>query len=93
MSNAQVPPYPAGGGGKGPEPDYEKLVQKAIIQDPEIQDAPNISVKLKDGGLLGKDELHLIGTVSSEDQKRRAQELAESNTKRQVHIVNEIAVK
>jgi hypothetical protein len=93
MSNSQIPPYPIKGGGKGPEPDYEKLVQEAIVQDPEIEDSAGISVKLKDGGLLGKNELHLIGAVSSEAQKRRAQSLAESNTKRQVHVVNELVVK
>ena len=92
MSNSQIPPYPIRGGGKDPEPDYEKVVQEAIVQDPEIEDSPNVSVKLKDGGLLGKDELHLIGKVGSERQKRRAQALAESNTKRQVHVVNEIVV-
>jgi len=92
MSNSQIPPYPIRGGGKGPEPDYEKLVQEAIVQDPEIEDSSNISVAIKDGGLLGKDELHLIGKVGSEKQKKRAQALAESNTKRQVHVVNEIVV-
>jgi hypothetical protein len=93
MSNAQRPPIPPKGGSQGPEPDYEKLVQDAIIHDPEIEDSDNISVKIKDGGLLGKDEMHLIGRVGSEKQKQRAQQLAASNTKRQVHIVNEIVVK
>ena len=93
MANPRKPLYPIRGGGKGPEPDYEKLVQEAIIQDPESADSANISVKIKDGGLLGKDELHPIGKVGSEQQKRRAQELADSNTKRRVHVVNEIIVK
>lgn len=93
MSNAQVPPHlPPQGGGKTPGPDYEKVVQEAIIQDPEIEDFHNIAVELKSGGLLGKEELHLIGKVGSKRQKQRAQELAESNTKNQVHIVNEIVV-
>ena len=73
------------------EPDFGKVVQEAIIQDPIIEDSDRVSVKFEDKG-LGKAEMHLIGKVGSEKQKQRALELAESNTTDKIEVINEIIV-
>jgi len=91
MSSNIQHPIPPKGSNPGPEPDYEKVVQEAIIHDPIIEDSDNVSVSFEDKG-LGKAEIHLIGKVGSEKQKQRAQELAETNTPDKIEVINEIAV-
>jgi hypothetical protein len=92
-SNASYPIPP-----KGPdpskasnEPDYERVIQEAIIHDPLIEDSDNVSVSLRQKS-LGKAEIHLIGKVGSEKQKQRAQELAQTNSKDKVTVINELVV-
>lgn len=91
MSNNMNVPIPPKGSKPDPEPDYGKVIQKAIIQDPIIEDSDKISVSFEDKG-LGKGEIHLIGKVGSDKQKQRAQELAEINSKTRVDVINEIIV-
>jgi len=66
MSNSQIPPYPIRGGGKDPEPDYEKVVQEAIVQDPEIEDSPKVPAVVKDGRSKQnlRDLLHTFETAT-----------------------------
>ena len=91
-SNMNVPIPPKGSDpGKSATPDFEKVVQEAIIHDPIIEDSDNVSVSLKKKG-LGKEEIHLIGKVGTEKQKQRARELAESNTTDKIEVINEIVV-
>jgi hypothetical protein len=91
-SNMNTPIPPKGSDpDKSTEPDYQQVIQEAIIQDPIIEDSDNVSVSFDDKG-LGKGEIHLIGKVGSEKQKQRAQELAEINSKDRVTVVNEIVV-
>lgn len=92
MSNMRMPISPKDSDpSKNTEPDFEKVVQEAIIHDPIITDSDNVSVSFKDKG-LDKGEIHLIGKVSTEKQKQRAQELAETNTTDKIEVVNEIVV-
>jgi hypothetical protein len=89
--NYPIPPGGSNPQGKGPGPDYEKLIQEAIIQDPIITDSNNVSVSFNDKA-LGKGEIRLIGKVGSDEQKQRAQELAESNTTDKIEVINELVV-
>jgi hypothetical protein len=91
-SKMNMPISPKGSNsGKKAEPDFEKVIQEAIYHDPIIEDSDNVSVFFKEKG-LGKGEIHLIGKVGSEKQKQRAQELAVTNSKDKVTVVNEIVV-
>lgn len=82
---------------QGPEPpkqtEVEAKIQKAIAEDPEITDASRITVYMKKGGLFRKSELRLVGTVTNELDKKRAQELAEYNITKKLVLVNNINVK
>lgn len=96
MSNQRyypIPPKQPGEPNKASsEPDYEKLIQEAIIQDPKIKDSDHISVKMEKKGALKAGEIHLIGKVSSQEQKQRAEELAEINTPDNLTVVSELVV-
>jgi len=63
---------------------------EAIVQDPEIGDATNISVVIKkeDGDRV----IHLLGKLDSEKERDRALELAETNSKSKYKVVNEIVL-
>ncbi len=96
MQQGMMPSSFGPGPNQGAEPpkqtELEAHVQKAIADDPEIVDASKISVYLKKGGLFRKAELHLIGKVSSDLDKKRAQQLAEYNMTKKVVLVNDIKV-
>ena len=82
-----------GQGAQAPkQSELEAKIQKAIAEDPEIIEASKISVYLKKGGLFRKTEIHLIGKVSSDLDKKRAQQLAEYNISKKIVLVNDIKV-
>jgi len=70
--------------------DLERVLMEAIVQDPEIGDATNISVVIKkeDGDRV----IHLLGKLDSEKERDRALELAETNSKSKYKVVNEIVL-
>ena len=63
---------------------------EAIVQDPEIGDATNISVVVK------KDDsdhvIHLLGKLDTEKERQRTHELAEINSKSRHRFVDEIVL-
>jgi len=69
-------------------------LQEAIIEDPELSDTTNISVKAEDEdeGETKESVIHLIGKVKNEKDKARAQEIVEKNTGREMEISNELKV-
>ncbi len=67
-------------------------LQEAIIEDPEITDTTNISVKAKTDSSSKGPVIHLIGKVSSEADKARAQEIIEKNTRNEMKVTNELVV-
>ena len=67
-------------------------LQEAIIEDPELADTTNVSVKAEDESASKEAVLHLIGKVSSEADKARAQEIIEKNTSNEMKIANELTV-
>mgnify|MGYP006298369897 CR=1 FL=1 len=74
--------------------DHKELreeLQKAIFDDPEIESKGNISVNLETEGSKIT-EIHLLGSVGSDREKQRAEEIMSVNTKNEVKIVNELAV-
>ncbi len=70
--------------------DLERVLMEAIIQDPEIGDATNISVIVKKED--GERVIHLLGKLDTEKERDRALELAETNSKKQYKVVNEIVL-
>jgi hypothetical protein len=68
----------------------EKRILKAIIEDPEIEDVTNVSAVVTEKGR--ERIIQLIGRLSSEKEKQRAQELAESNSSRRFRVINDIIV-
>lgn len=67
-------------------------LQEAIIEDPELSDTTNISVKAKDESGSKEPVIHLIGKVASEADRARAQEIIEKNTSNCMKVANELAV-
>ncbi|MFW5711634.1 MAG: hypothetical protein ACOCXF_02360 [bacterium] len=72
--------------------DVSNNLQEAIIEDPELSDSTNISVKARDESGSKEPVIHLIGKVKSEADKARAQEIIEKNTRSEIKVVNELAV-
>ncbi len=67
-------------------------LQEALIEDPELSDTTNISVKAEGEGETKEPVIHLIGKVKNEKDKARAQEIVEKNTGREMEISNELKV-
>lgn len=70
--------------------ELQKELQSALDEDPLITDASNISVNINRED--NKPHLTLIGKVSDEREKLRAQEILEENTKDNATISNELLV-
>jgi osmotically-inducible protein OsmY len=70
--------------------DYVEKIQKAINEDPEIRDKTHISVSSEKRGIGKRDEIHLIGKVSSAHDKERALDIARSNTAEKMEVVDEL---
>ncbi len=66
-----------------------KTIQQALVDDPEIADATNISVVFS-----GEDrkELEIVGSVEDERSAKRAREIAERHTAEDVSVVNKLTV-
>lgn len=67
-------------------------LQEAIIEDPELSDTTNISVKARDESGSKEPVVHLIGKAASESERARAQEIIEKNTSNSMQVANELAV-
>lgn len=65
-------------------------LQEAIIEDPELSDTTNISVKAEDERGSKEPVIHLIGKVKNEAEKARAQEIIEKNTRNEMKVANEL---
>jgi len=74
------------------EAELRDELQKAIVEDPEIQSKADISVDTVTNGAKVS-EIHLIGAVASEKEKERAKEIVTVNTRNEVKIVNELVLK
>lgn len=72
--------------------DISNNLQEAIIEDPELSDTSNISVKAEDESGSKEPVIHLIGKVNSAADKARAQEIIEKNTSNEIKVANELAV-
>lgn len=72
--------------------DISNNLQEAIIEDPELTDTTNISVKARDESGSKEPVIHLIGKVKSEADKARAQEIIEKNTRSEMKVANELKV-
>ncbi len=72
--------------------DISNNLQEAIIEDPELSDTTNISVKAEDESGSKQPVIHLIGKVPSESGKARAQEIIEKNTHNEMKVANELVV-
>jgi hypothetical protein len=68
----------------------EKKLMEAIIQDPEIGDATNVSVIVKKEN--GTRFVHLLGKLETEKERDRACELADTNTPIDFEVINEIVL-
>jgi osmotically-inducible protein OsmY len=67
-------------------------IQSHIISEPAIEDSSKIAVNIKKGGLFSKDEIHLIGEVSSRKDKERVEKVARENGGKEMELVNWIVV-
>jgi len=67
-------------------------LQEAIIEDPELADSTNISVKAEDKSGSKEAVIRLIGKVTSNSDRARAQEIIEKNTSNELKVANELAV-
>jgi hypothetical protein len=67
-------------------------LQKAIIDDPEVENKADISVYLETEGTKVS-EIHIIGSVGSEKEKQRVAEIVSVNTRNEVEVINELLVK
>lgn len=71
----------------------EKTLLQAIIDDPLIENASNISVSYRRKGMTVKDDqIHLIGKVASREEAKRAYDIVRSNTNGEIEIENELRV-
>jgi hypothetical protein len=68
----------------------EKKIMEAIIQDPEIGDATNVSVVVKKENNMPF--IHLLGKLETEKERDRAHELADKNTPINFQVINEIVL-
>jgi hypothetical protein len=69
-----------------------KKVENGFVEDPELEGVGTIGVKLKTGGVVARDEIHLVGAVPSEKLKKRAFELARRALGDDAEIVNELEI-
>jgi hypothetical protein len=72
--------------------EIEHNLQEAIIEDPELSNTTNISVKAKDESGSKEPVIHLIGKVKNEADQARAQEIIEKNTHNEMKVANELVV-
>lgn len=75
------------------DPEYkeqEELLQKALIDDPIIENADNLSIYIKRE--KGDITIHLIGKAKTEREKKQVETLAESHREEDQKISNEIVV-
>ena len=67
------------------------FIQRAIDDDPMIRET-NIGVTMRKHGLFGKSEIVLFGNVSSENAKKRIQQIAEGHAGA-LKIVDDLVVR
>ena len=70
--------------------DISNNLQEAIIEDPELTDTTNISVKAEDTRGSKEPVIRLIGKVNSEADKAR--EIIEKNTRNEMKVANELVL-
>lgn len=96
MSNFQRPPvapyFAANAWNVTDTKDLRKELQKAIVQDPEIQHKADVSVDVRTDRAKVT-EIHLIGSAGSDREKERAEQVVAVNTRDEVKIVNELVLK
>ena len=68
----------------------EKKLREALIEDPEIQDATNLSATIERE--KGDTVARLLGKVKTELEKARAEELVRNNVPADVEIDNQLTV-
>jgi hypothetical protein len=69
-----------------------KKVENGFVEDTELKGIGTIGVTLETGGIVARDEIHLVGTVPSENLKEHAYELARRAVGDDAEIVNELEV-
>jgi hypothetical protein len=69
-----------------------KKVENGFVEDPELEAIGTIGVTLETGGVVARDEIHLVGAVPSENLKKRAFELARRAVGDDAEIVDELDV-
>lgn len=67
-------------------------LMKAIAQDPEITKKDNISVVIEDQTPKEIKEIGLVGEVADENERRRAEQIVQVNTKNEVPVNNQLHV-
>src|SRR6056297_715037 len=67
-------------------------LQEAIIEDPELSDSTNISVTGEKESGSKEAVIRLIGKVTSNSDRARAQEIIEKNTSNELKVANDLAV-
>ena len=72
--------------------DISNNLQEAIIEDPELTDNTNISVKARNESSYKETVIHLIRKVKSEADKARDKEKKEKNTRSEMKVANELTV-
>jgi hypothetical protein len=72
--------------------ELRRELEKAITEDPEIDSKTTISVVPEEKGSKIT-AIHLNGTVGSDREKERAQQIVSVNTREEVEVVNELVVK
>jgi osmotically-inducible protein OsmY len=70
--------------------EYVDRIQKAINEDPEIENSTKISVTSKKTGLLKGDEIHIIGKVTKAGDKERALNIARNSVAKKMKVVDEL---
>jgi len=69
-----------------------KKVESGFAEDPELEGIGTIGVTLETGGVVARDEIHLVGAVPSESLKEHAYALARRAVGDDAEIVNELEV-
>lgn len=98
MSSHQIPPIAVRAftekfWHKMTKEELEQKLMDVILEDPELVDTTNISVQYTPKSKSEDGVIELIGSVKSEQDKRRVEEIAKVNTREEIEIKNSLKVK